>query len=186
MDIRIRLPEWLTGFAPAGLVLDTDEARMALAVDLARESVRRGGGPFAALVFGRATGELLARGANLVLASGLSVAHAEIVALSAAQTILGSHTLAARPGGCELVSTSEPCAMCLGAILWSGASRVVYGAPGQAARAAGFDEGPVFSASWDYLIRAGVETRGGVLADEAARVFEDYRAAGGVVYNPGR
>lgn len=186
MDIRIPLPEWLTAFAPADLVLDTDEARMALAVDLARESARRGGGPFAALVFGRADGALLACGANLVLASGLSVAHAEIVAISAAQALIGSHTLAARPGGCELVSTSEPCAMCLGAILWSGASRVVYGAPGSAARSVGFDEGPVFSASWDYLARAGVKTRSGVLADQAAQVLEEYRAAGGVVYTPKR
>lgn len=186
MDIRIDLPEWLTGFAPAGPLPRTDEARMALAVELARLSVRRGGGPFAALVFGRADGELLGRGANLVLTSGLSVAHAEIVALSAAQKRIGSHTLAAWPGGCELVSTSEPCAMCLGAILWSGVSRVVYGAPGAAARRAGFDEGPVFDASWDYLAKAGVQTRGAVLADEASRVFEDYRAAGGEVYNPGR
>ena len=117
---------------------------MRLAVSLARENVRRGtGGPFGAAVFEARTGRLVAAGVSLVVPARWSGAHAEIVALALAQRALGTHDLGG-PGMAphELVTSVEPCAMCLGAVAWSGVRRLVCGAREAEARAIGFDEGP--------------------------------------------
>jgi len=82
-----------------------------------------------------------------------------------------------------LVSSCEPCAMCLGATLWSGVTGLVCGATREDAMAVGFDEGPVFAESWAYLEGRGVRTTRGVLRAEAAAVLELYRASGGPIYN---
>ena len=57
----------------------------------------------------------------------------------------------------ELVSSCEPCAMCLGATLWSGVRRLVTGATKADAEAIGYDEGPVFPESYAHLERRGIE-----------------------------
>src|SRR6185295_4952711 len=103
------------------------------------------GGPFAAGVFERDTGKLIAVGLNRVLASSCSSAHAEILALSLAQKSLGSYDL----GGenmlaHQLVVNWLPCAMCFGATLWSGVrSLVIAGNGPELEQITGFDEGPV-------------------------------------------
>jgi len=182
MNICVNLPDWIEAVARPGTVCATDEDKMALAVALAEENVARGGGPFGAAVFHRPSGRLVAAGVNLVLQSGLSTFHAEVTALSAAQARLGGYDLGAG-GGHELITSSEPCAMCLGAVFWSGVKRVVFGASCDAARCIGFDEGPVFPESWAYLRRAGIEVVEGVLRDRAEAVLNRYQAMGGVVYN---
>jgi tRNA(Arg) A34 adenosine deaminase TadA len=115
---------------------------------------------------------------------GNSVLHAETLAIMLAQARLGTYALGA--GGNEsyvLVSSCEPCAMCLGATLWSGVTGLVCGATREDAMAVGFDEGPVFAESWAYLEGRGVRTTRGVLRAEAAAVLELYRASGGPIYN---
>lgn len=183
MEICVTLPDWIAGIALPGAAYGSDEEKMEVALSLARENVRRGGGPFGAAVFNRATGRLVAGGVNLVLASGLSLFHAEVTAIAAAQKIVGGYSLDV-DGGHELFTSSEPCAMCLGAIFWSGARRIVFGAPGEAARAIGFDEGPVFDQTWDYVRRAGIEVASGVLAEKCGDVLRLYQQSGGVIYNP--
>ena len=68
---------------------------MELAIALARENARRGSGgcPFGAAVFERDTGRLVAVGVNAVMASGLSLAHAEMLALALAQRARGRFDL---------------------------------------------------------------------------------------------
>src|SRR3954462_5000499 len=83
----------------------------------------------------------------------------------------------------ELVTSCEPCAMCLGATLWSGVRRLVYGATREDAARLQFDEGPVFPESYRYLESRGIEVVRGVLRDEAAEVLERYRAKSGPIYN---
>ena len=73
--------------------------------------------------------------------------------------------------------------MCLGALLWSGVRRVVCAASREDAIRIGFDEGPVFDASHDYLEARGVEIVRGLLAEEARAVLSDYVRRGGLVYN---
>jgi tRNA(Arg) A34 adenosine deaminase TadA len=184
--ITVPPPDWLAALAPPDAVVPAAEDRMRLVVRLAAANVdRRAGGPFAAAVFEADTGRLVAAGVNSVVRLGNSVLHAEVLALMTAQARVGSFTLAA-PGlpVHELVASCDPCAMCLGAVLWAGVRRLVCGADREDAEAAGFDEGPVFPASYAYLAGKGVAVVRGVCRDEARSVFPRYRAAGGPVYNP--
>jgi tRNA(Arg) A34 adenosine deaminase TadA len=183
--IEIELPQWVETLAPAGRRLEDDEARMGLVLELARENVaRRTGGPFAAAVFETTAGRLVGVGVNLVLPLGSSVLHAEIVALLVAQRAIGRYSLRADDlPAHELVTSCEPCAMCLGATLWSGARRLVAGAHRDDAAAVGFDEGPVFPESYEYLEQRGIETVRGVRRAEARQILERYVRRGGHIYN---
>lgn len=73
--------------------------------------------------------------------------------------------------------------MCLGGTLWSGVKRLVCAATAADARAIGFDEGPVFEQSYQYLRDAGVEVVLEVQRAAAAAVLQHYLHAGGTIYN---
>ncbi len=180
--LELALPEWVAPHVAAWPDAPGDEARMGLVLGLARASVERGeGGPFAAAVF--AAGRAIAVGINRVLPERNSLLHAEVLAIMLAESHYASHNLgAAGLPRLELFSSCEPCAMCLGAILWSGLPRVVSGALREDAEQAGFDEGPVFPASHRYLEARGVELAHGVLREEARAVFTQYRHHGGRLY----
>lgn len=161
------------------------EDRMRLAVGLARENVlRRSGGPFGAAVFERDSGRLVAVGMNLVAAQRNSTLHAEMVALMMAERHRGSYTLGGEDlPAHEVVASCDPCAMCLGAMLWGGVARLVCGASSEDARAVGFEEGPVFPESYRYLEQRGIELVRGVLREEARAVLTQYKDGGGLIYN---
>jgi tRNA(Arg) A34 adenosine deaminase TadA len=164
-------------------VSDADKMRLAIAV--ARENVRRdSGGPFGAAVLERETGRVVAVGMNRVVPLNNCVLHGEIVAFMMAQQRVGSYTLKV-PGGPahELVTSCEPCAMCLGATLWSGVVRLLCGAGRDDATRLGFEEGPVFPESYRYLEQHGIEIVRNVMREEARAVLEMYRESGGQVYN---
>lgn len=187
--LEFGLPPWLEGALPErGRRFVGVADRMELAVELARRNVREGtGGPFAAGVFDRDGGVLIAPGVNVVVQERSSVLHAEIVALMLAQRRLGTHDLSA-PGApdCELVASAEPCAMCYGALPWSGVSRLVCGARSADAREVGFDEGDK-PADWTgALERRGVEVVRDVGREEARSVLRAYADAGGPIYNSRR
>jgi len=82
----------------------------------------------------------------------------------------------------ELFTSCEPCAMCLGATLWSGVSRIVCGATKDDAQAIGFDEGPVYEESYRHLEKCGVGVTRNVLTEEAASVLRRYGNSG-LIYN---
>ncbi|MDR2579283.1 MAG: nucleoside deaminase [Chitinispirillales bacterium] len=69
-------------------------------------------------------GAIIGRGYNRIEGLGDATAHAEIIAITAASESVGDWRL----NGCTLYVTLEPCLMCLGAILQSRVSAVVYGA----------------------------------------------------------
>lgn len=181
--IQFELPSWLAAAWPApGTVLTTAEERMRLVIDLAQRNVEQGGGgPFGAAVFELGSGRPVALGVNLVLSQRCSVLHAEIVALVLAQRVLGTHDLSGG-AGCELVTSVEPCAMCLGAVPWSGVRSVVCGARDEDARAVGFDEGHKPLDWSDGLTARGIRVTCDVLRSEAAAVLQRYRQRGGVIY----
>lgn len=183
--IRIALPAWVADVVSAAGAYRTPDERMDVAIALARENVRRGtGGPFGAAVFDLASGRAVAAGVNLVERAGNALLHAEVVALMFAQRAVGRYTLSADDlPPHALVTSCDPCAMCLGATLWSGVRDLECGAMRDDAVRIGFDEGPVFPASWDYLATRGVRVRRGIRRAAAAAVLEDYRRAGGVIYN---
>ena len=165
------------------LPLKTVSQRMQLAVALSEENVRQNtGGPFAAIVVREGSNELVAVGVNLVMTAGLSVAHAEIVALSLAQTAVDDWNLS-EAGTLQLVTTCEPCAMCFGAVPWSGVKSLVCGAGKNDAEAAGFDEGDKPEDWVNSLQRRGIVVQCGVLHEEASAVLVNYRKSGGTIYN---
>ena len=182
--ISIELPGWTTQVARYQQVYGTLEERMKLCIELARQNVLSGGGPFGAAVFESVSGRLVGLGVNLVVPMNNSVLHAEMVAFMDAESRVKSYTLAAEglPEH-EVVTTCEPCAMCLGASLWSGVKRIVYGASREDASALNFDEGPVFPQSYEYLRARGIEIVPEVLRDEARAIFKLYRDNQGPIYN---
>jgi len=161
---------------------------MEFVIELSRLNVRHGtGGPFAASIFKLVDGSLLAPGVNLVLSGRCSVLHAEIVTLMAAQQKVGTHDLSSDGlPAYELVTSTEPCAMCLGAVTWSGIRKLVCGARGADAEEAGFDEGEKPPAWTEALERRGISILRDVCREQAASVLKEYRAAGGIIYNPRR
>lgn len=183
--ITIGLPDWIADVVDFDGEYATREQRMRLCIELARHNVvRERGGPFGAAVFELESGRVVGAGINRVVALNNSVLHAEIVAFMEAEARVGSYTLAAEhiPAH-ELVTSCEPCAMCLGAALWSGVRRIVCGATRQDAAELRFDEGPVFPQSHRYLEERGVEIVQEVLRDEALAVFRLYLEQGGTIYN---
>lgn len=164
---------------------------MSLVLELTREQVRVGsGGPFGAAVFASDSGRLLAVGINLVVASRCSIAHAEMVAIASAQQTLGHYDLRqAVPGGCVLISSAEPCAMCLGALPWSGIDRLVCAARDADVRAIGFDEGHKPPDWVEGYARRGIGVTRDVRREEALEVLQEYATRGGEIYgttaNPG-
>lgn len=182
--VTIDLPPWVAEIASIGALILAPEQRMELAIALARENVRRkAGGPFGAAVFEIESGRLLSVGVNSVVRLNSSSLHAEVVALMFAQYARGSFSLAEGPA-CELVTSCEPCAMCLGATLWSGVRRLVCGATRDDAEGVGFDEGPVNDASYRHLESRGITVTRAVRRDEAAAVLREYARLGGPIYNP--
>jgi tRNA(Arg) A34 adenosine deaminase TadA len=181
-SLVISVPAWVAEvvYSFRGAV-DDDEGRMGLALELARENVARGGGPFGAVVFSGA--RLIGAGVNLVLASGFSIAHAEVVALMTAQQSL--HDEADLGGGASpysLVTSTEPCAQCFGAVVWAGVTRLVCGATTADAEAIGFDEGPK-PEKWDSVLGdRSIAVALQVRRDEARAVLNDYRRRGGSIY----
>jgi tRNA(Arg) A34 adenosine deaminase TadA len=157
---------------------------MAFVIGASRRNVEKGtGGPFAAGLFEQHSGKLLTLGVNRVTPERLSLLHAEIVAITLAQRQLGTFDLGAEGlPQYELVSSTEPCAMCLGAISLSGVSRVVVGARDIDARQAGFDEGAKPDDWVAALNTRGIEVIRDLQRKDARRVLTDYVRQGGILY----
>ena len=184
-EIRLQYPSWVAEHIDWERTYATDEDRMRLAIEVARYNVtEKTGGPFGAAVFESDSGRLVSVGMNLVVANNNAVLHGEVVAFMMAQAAVGSYTLAVPNGKAHMLSTScEPCAMCLGATLWSGVNRMLCGATRDDAMSLKFDEGPVFPQSYAYLRDSGIEVVRGVLRKEARAVLDLYRESSGVIYN---
>jgi len=178
-------PDWVADLVSRTSVYRDDAAKMRLAIAVARANVEHDtGGPFGAAVFEKESGRLVAVGMNSVVRLNNCTLHGEMVAFMMAQRVVGAYSLnAPNLPAHELFTSCEPCAMCLGATLWSGVKRVVYGAGREDASKLQFEEGPVFPASYKYLEDRGIEIVRDVLRDEARAVLELYRTKNGKIYN---
>ncbi|HOG23342.1 MAG TPA: nucleotide sugar dehydrogenase [Candidatus Omnitrophota bacterium] len=184
---KLRLPKWVGDYSKAtrNRVFATPEERMSVAVELSRLNVENGtGGPFGAVVFDRKSGKIFSMGVNLVVSERASYAHAEMVALTLAQERLKNFSLDHDGREFELVTSSQPCAMCFGAIPWSGVKGVVVGARGEDVETiTGFDEGPIHP-EWDKeLLRRGIDVKRDILRDKAIEVLHAYVRKKGTIYN---
>jgi tRNA(Arg) A34 adenosine deaminase TadA len=160
-------------------------SRMRFVIRLALENLEHGtGGPFGAAVFETKTGTLVSIGVNIVVLANCSHSHAEMVALANAQKALENFDLGA-PGLSEheLVTSCEPCAMCYGAIPWSGVRKVVCGARCEDAEAIGYDEGAK-PTNWASALEArAISVIQDVCRREAVTVLQEYKKRGGMIYN---
>ncbi len=91
------------------------------AIAIARRARRDGNHPFGA-VLATSDGEVLLTAGNTVITSRDVTGHAEINLVRLASPVFDEGALAR----CTLYASTEPCAMCAGAIYWSGIGRVVY------------------------------------------------------------
>lgn len=111
---------------------------MRLAIELAIDNVKNGGGPFGAVI--ARNGEVVSTGVNRVTPNNDPTAHAEVMAIRAACTKLGTFDL----DGCVIYTSCEPCPMCLGAIYWAHIEKIYYGANQHDAAAVNFDDSFIY------------------------------------------
>lgn len=112
---------------------------MKIAIDEARKGIeKQEGGPFGAVIV--KDGKIISKAHNKVLESNDPTAHAEILAIRKAAKRLGTHNLE----GCELYSTSQPCPMCLSAILWARIKKLYFGCSANDASKIGFDDSEIY------------------------------------------
>jgi tRNA(Arg) A34 adenosine deaminase TadA len=178
--LEFPLPDWIAEASASGVVIETPDERMRYVIRAAQRNVVEGGGPFGAAIFNSDSGELVGLGVNLVVQNRCAILHAEIVAIMIAQRRLGMRDLGAGQASYELVTSCEPCAMCFGAVPWSGVRRLVCSATEADACAAGFDEGAKVADWPQQLVKRGIEVVEGVCQPEGAAVLKRY---GGEVYN---
>jgi tRNA(Arg) A34 adenosine deaminase TadA len=184
----LTLPSWIAEtLADAPQTFLTVKERMNFVIRLSCLNVEHGtGGPFGAAIFDMQKNTLFAAGVNLVVSSRSSIAHAEIVALVIAQQRLGYHDLSSIEGTTyELVSSAEPCAMCLGALPWAGIRSLVCGARDEDARRIGFDEGAKLQLrEWILALeQRGISVTRDICRDAAVEVLNQYKQHNGIIYN---
>ncbi len=184
-SIQFSLPGWLTEYINGVSHLNEVDDRMDFVINASKRNISEmTGGPFAAAIFEIKTGKLISLGVNLVRTEGMSILHAEMVAIAVAQYKLGTYDLGEMGGARhELVTSTEPCAMCFGAIPWSGVRRVISGATDSDARGIGFDEGPKVDDWKASLVERGIEVATEVKRNDARKVLNEYAIQNGMIYN---
>jgi tRNA(Arg) A34 adenosine deaminase TadA len=153
---------------------DADVELLRRAVGLARRARNDGNHPFGALL-ASANGEVLLTAGNTVTTSRDVTGHAEINLVRLASPLFDEDALAS----CTLYSSTEPCAMCSGAIYWSGIGRVVYALAEQDLyRLTGADpENPTMRLGTRAVLEAGqrtVSVEGPADLPEATAVHEGF------------
>lgn len=148
-----------------------------------KKYINKGYGPFLAAVYD-SNGNLVAKAANNVVDKSCSNNHAEINAIKLAEKKLGTYDLS--PYDLSIYVTSEPCMMCLGAIMWSGIKAIYYGVPSErVTKITRFDEG--FKQNWyNEFKKRGITVYGQIETDAGEQVLKDYVAHGHTVYKPKR
>ena len=147
------------------------------------ELAELGSGPFAAAIYD-AEGNLVVKMPNTVTLDNCSHNHAEMNVIKAAEEKLGTYDLS--PFHLKLYSTSEPCLMCMGGIMWSGIKEVYYGVSSKSVEElTGFDEG--FKPDWlNEFARRGITVYGEIAVEAGEKVLREYVSSGRTVYKPER
>lgn len=143
-----------------------DEYAMRLALDQAHNAWLVGEVPVGAVIM--RAGQVIATGYNRPITTHDPTAHAEVVALRHAATLLGNYRLPE----CELYVTLEPCAMCAMAMMHARLKRVVFAAPDPKTGVAG----SVLDLFAQKALNHHTCVQGGVLAESSARLLREFFA----------
>lgn len=147
------------------LTSDDDFLFMKRAIELSLENVKKGGGPFGAVI--AKNGEILAESCNLVTRLKDPTAHAEINVIREAAQKLENFDLS----GCVLYTSCEPCPMCLGAIYWAKIDKVVFANTKDDARKIGFNDAYIYEEVSRPLQERSIKFKQ-ILRDEALEAFK--------------
>ncbi|MDR2122884.1 MAG: nucleoside deaminase [Flavobacteriaceae bacterium] len=115
-----------------------DDKFMLEAIKMAEDSVKKGGGPFGAVIVRE--GKIVAQASNCVTLYNDPTAHAEVSAIRKACEALNTFDLS----GCEIYTSCEPCPMCLSAIYWARLDKIYYGNTKEDAKNIGFDDSFIY------------------------------------------
>ena len=141
-----------------------DERYMLEAVKEAARAAEEGEVPVGAVIV--KDGQIIARAHNRIEASRRSSAHAEMLALEAAEEKLGAKWLT----GATMYVTLEPCSMCAGAMVLARLSRLVIGADDPKTGACG----SLYNIANDDRLNHSIEITRGVLAGECSALLKDF------------
>ncbi len=115
-----------------------NEKFMREAIEVSKQSVISGGGPFGAVVV--KDGQIISKSSNSVTLDNDPTAHAEVNAIREACRVLNNFSLE----GCELYSSCEPCPMCLSAAYWAGVKSIYFGNSREDAQKIDFDDSFIY------------------------------------------
>ena len=182
-QIHLTLPAWTHDLVDPAATYASDEAKVALAIDLSRRNVDANtGGPFGAVVFGP-DDRVIALGVNRVMPHTCSLAHAENMAYMLAQQRLQTPRLNDRIAPVLLATSSQPCCQCYGATVWAGIDRLLIGARSEDVESlTEFDEGPLPQDWVGELESRGISVTRDLHREAACEVLRAYGEAGGSFY----
>ena len=148
------------------LKTDTDSHFMQVALELAQQAQAIGEVPVGAVVV--QNGVIVGRGHNRPITSDDPTAHAEIMAMRDASSILVNYRLQ----DCTLYVTLEPCVMCIGAIFHARIQRLVYAAADPKTGACG----SVIDLPAETRLNHHLQVAAGILAPEASALLKQFFA----------
>ena len=149
-------------FMRASYPIYSHEYFMAKALDLAQQAFEEGEVPVGAVVV-TPQNQIIGKGYNQTERLNDVTAHAEMIAITAAANYLDAKYLRE----CRLYVTLEPCVMCAGAIAWSQADHIIFGAN---------DDKRGYSKFSSQIIHHNKEVISGILASESETLLKDFFA----------
>jgi tRNA(Arg) A34 adenosine deaminase TadA len=160
---------------PAEKVTEQDLKFLRRAIELAREARDGGRHPFGSLIVNERGETIVEARNNAVRPKGDPTQHAEMVACAEAGKLFTEAQLAK----CTLYTSTEPCAMCAGAIYWIGVGRVVFALPetGLLRYTGSHEENPTLDLPCREVFARGqkrIEVVGPLLEEEAGKVHEGF------------
>lgn len=138
------------------------------AIDLAQSAREKGNHPFGALLV--VDGQMVQTAENTVAVDGDVTGHAELNLIRKATRRLGAEVVARA----TLYTSTEPCAMCAGAVHWAGIRRVVYGCPAERVAEIAGESFVIPCRHVFAFAREGIEVIGPVLEAEATAVHQGF------------
>ncbi len=156
-------------------VTEQDLIFLRQAIQLARDARDRGCHPFGSLIVNERGETVVTARNNAVRPGGEPTQHAERLACSKAGKLLDEAALAK----CTLYTSTEPCAMCAGAIYWTGIGRVVFALAetGLLRYTGSHEQNPTLDLPCREVFARGqkpIVVVGPLLEDEAGKVHEGF------------